>query len=340
MLRAIVCPDKFRGSLRAAQAAAAIARGLERGGVTSIVQLPLADGGEGSLDALLDGLSGSRRVTAVTGPSGNQIDAEWGMLPGGIAVIEMARASGHAVVNGANDPLRATSRGTGELIAAAIRGGCKHVIVGVGGSATTDGGLAALDALKWSFGATPVTVACDVTTRFLDAARVYAPQKGASPAQVALLSRRLAVLADTYRERLGVDVTVIDGGGAAGGLAGALAAIGARIEPGFDVIANAVGFDDALALGCDLFITGEGMLDASSLDGKVVGAALDGAADVATHRVVICGAADASTKAVLEAQGVTVLTLTDRAWDTDDAFTRAELLCEEAAYEVCTTLAR
>lgn len=333
-MRAIVCPDKFRGSLRAAEAAAAIARGLQRGGFDDIVQLPMADGGEGTLDALLEGLGGSLRTAEVTGPSGNRVFAQWGVLPGGIAVIEMARASGHAVVQGINDPLKATSRGTGELIAHALRSGCKRVIVGVGGSATTDGGLAALDALRWSLGGTAVTVACDVTTTFLEAARVYGPQKGATPAQVALLSRRLEMLAGVYLDRTGVDVTIIEGSGAAGGLAGALAAVGASVEPGFDVIANAVGFDDALDAGCDLLVTGEGKLDTSSMQGKVVGSALEAAAETVACRAVVCGAVDDEMRVQLNAQGVGVYVIADRAWDLDDAFARAELLCEEAALEI------
>lgn len=329
-----MCPDKFRGSLRAAQAAAAIARGLERGGFDDVVQLPMADGGEGTLDALLEGLGGSLRTAEVTGPSGNQVQAQWGVLPGGIAVIEMARASGHAVVQGINDPLKATSRGTGELIAHAIRSGCKRVIVGVGGSATTDGGLAALEALRWTFGGIGVTVACDVNTRFLDAARVYGPQKGASPAQVALLSRRLEMVAGVFLDRMGVDVTVIEGSGAAGGLAGGLAAIGASVEPGFDVIANAVGFDDALDIDCDLLVTGEGKLDASSLQGKVVGSALEAANETVARRAVVCGVVDDEVRVQLNAQGVGVYAIADRAWDLDDAYARAELLCEEAALEI------
>ncbi len=337
-MRAIVCPDKFRGSLRASEAAAAIARGLQRGGFDDIVQLPMADGGEGTLDALLEGLGGSLRTAEVTGPSGNTVQAQWGVLPGGIAVIEMARASGHAVVQGINDPLKATSRGTGELIAHALRSGCTRVIVGVGGSSTTDGGLAALDALRWSFGGTAVTVACDVTTTFLEAARVYGPQKGATPAQVALLSRRLEMLAGVYLDRTGVDVTIIEGSGAAGGLAGGLAAIGASVEPGFDVIANAVGFDDALDAGFDLLVTGEGKLDMSSMHGKVVGSALDAAREAVPHRAVVCGVAEADARLTLQAQGVAVCALTDRSWDANDAFARAELLCEEAALEIATAI--
>src|SRR5213079_2872095 len=145
-----------------------------------------------------------------------------------------------------NDPLRATTRGTGELIAAAARAGHRRVIVAVGGSATTDGGLGALDALGWSLAGLEVIVACDVVTPFLDAARVYGPQKGATAAQVSLLTRRLARLAEVYRDRTGVDVTELEGAGAAGGLAGGLAAIGAHLEPGFEVVARAAGLDDAL----------------------------------------------------------------------------------------------
>src|SRR5262249_23306709 len=143
----------------------------------------------------------------------------------------------------------------------------------VGGSATTDGGLAAVEALGWSLQGLDVTIACDVETPFLDAARVYGPQKGATSAQIALLERRLAKLADQYRARTGVDVTQLAGAGAAGGLAGGLAAIGAQLVPGFDAVAEAVGLEGAFT-GADFVCTGEGKLDASSLDGKVVGGVL------------------------------------------------------------------
>ncbi len=170
------------------------------------------------------------------------------------------------------------------------------MIVGVGGSATTDGGLAALEALGWSFGAVPVTVACDVTTPFLDAATVFAPQKGASGAQVGLLTRRLASLAETYERRTGVDVRTLPGAGAAGGLAGGLAAIGAELDSGFDVVANAVGFDDALD-DVDLVVTGEGRLDVTSFAGKVVGGVLEWSADAGVpHVAVIAGQVTADAR--------------------------------------------
>jgi glycerate kinase len=337
MTRAVVCPDKFRGSLSASGAAAAMAEGLRRGGVDDVVAVPLADGGEGTLDALLDAVGGSRRSTTVTGPLGDPVDAEWAMLRGGVAVVEMARASGLALVDGRNDPLRASSRGTGELIAAAARSGAKRIVVGVGGSASTDGGLGAVDALGWSLPAIDVTVACDVTTPFLDAARVYGPQKGASTAQIALLGRRLQRLSEQYQSRTGVDVRPLEGGGAAGGLAGALAALGATLEPGFDVVAGAAGLGDAL-VGASIVVTGEGRLDRTSLSGKVVGGVLEWASDHGVaHRAVISGQVAADTRDDLEADAVLVLALSDRVWQASETFTRAALLVEEAALEAART---
>jgi glycerate kinase len=337
MTSAVVCPDKFRGSLTAAAAAEAMAEGLRRGGVDDVVAIPLADGGEGTLDALLDAVGGSRRTTRVTGPLGDPVDAEWAMLRGGIAVVEMARASGLALVEGRNDPLRASSRGTGELIAAAARSGARRIIVGVGGSASSDGGLGAIDALGWTLPPIDVTVACDVTTSFLDAARIYGPQKGASSAQIELLGRRLKRLSEQYESRTGVDVRTIESGGAAGGLAGGLAALGAKLEPGFDVVATAAGLGDALE-GCSIVMTGEGRLDLTSLAGKVVGGALEWAAEhEVPNRCVIAGQVVADARETLEAEQVLVLALSDRVWQASETFTRAALLVEEAALEATRT---
>jgi glycerate kinase len=334
MPRAVACPDKFRGTLRAADAAAAIARGLTRAGFDDVRETPLADGGEGTLEALLAATRGAQRTASVTGPLGNRVDAHWGVLPGAVAVVEMAQASGLALVAPHNDPLRATTRGTGELIAVARREGFSKILVAVGGSATTDGGLGAVEALKWSLQGIEVTVACDVTTPFLDAARVYGPQKGASDAQVALLTRRLERLSQEYAARTGVDVTTLEGGGAAGGLAGGLAAIGARLAPGFDVIAEAVGLERALE-GAVLAVTGEGRLDASSLDGKVVGGVLEWCGDLhVPHVAVIAGQAVAAVRDEVAArEGVQVFPLTERVWQASETYTRAALLVEEAAIE-------
>ncbi len=329
---ALASPDKFRGTLSGIGAAEAMARGLRTAGFDEVRTLPLADGGEGTLDALLAGVGGSRRRSWVTGPLGDPVEAEWGVLPDGTAVIESARASGLALVRGPNDPLAATSRGTGELIAAAVRSGARRVLVAVGGSAMTDGGLGAVTALGWSLAGVEVTVACDVAAPFTSAAATFGPQKGATGAQVALLSRRLERLAEVYRDRTGIDVTSLPRAGAAGGLAGGLAALGARLENGFDVVARACGLEAALA-GVDLVLTGEGRFDATSLDGKVPGGVLEYAeAEGVARRAVIAGQVAAGAAALLPAE-VLLLLLTDRVWQTGEAYARAAVLVEEAAVE-------
>ena len=287
----LCAPDKFRGSLSALAAAEAMASGAARAGRAART-LPLADGGEGTLDAL----GGANRATLVAGPLGQGIEAGW-RLAGGLAVIEMARASGLALLGSAraNDPLVASTRGTGELIAAALDAGAEQVIVAVGGSATTDGGAGALEVLapRGRF-RVPVSVACDVATPFLEAAGTYAPQKGASAAQVRLLAGRLQRLAERYRAELGVDVTVLPGAGAAGGLAGGLAALGAGLVPGFELVAARVGLADALT-GAELVITGEGRLDRTSFAGKVVGGVLDLCAARGIPALVVAGEIESGT---------------------------------------------
>jgi glycerate 2-kinase len=276
----LAAPDKFRGSLTAAEAARALAEGAGRG----CRELPLADGGEGTLDVL----GGANRTTRVTGPLGEPVDAGW-RLRGGTAVIEAARASGLVLAGGAaaNDPVNATTSGTGELIAAALAEGADEVIVAVGGSATTDGGLGAVEALGGEPFRVPVRVACDVQTLLVDAATLFAPQKGATTEQVELLSRRLAGLAERY----GAAVSSLPGSGAAGGLAGGLASLGAELVPGFALVAAHAGLGPALD-GVELVITGEGRLDSTSFDGKVVGGVLDACARRGIPAVVIAGAVE------------------------------------------------
>lgn len=267
-LRVVAAPDKFKGTATADEIAGAIAAAVEGAGGTC-TQVPMADGGDGTLDAL----GGANRTSEVTGPLGSLVEAPW-RLDRGTAVIEMAHASGLVLAGGkeANDPLDATTAGVGELLDEAVDRGATKIIVGVGGSATTDGGLGALQA----FGAparlsgVELIVACDVRTRFIDAAAVFAPQKGATPAQVTMLTRRLTALAARYADDFMVDISVLDRSGAAGGLAGGLAAIGAILVDGFDVVAEQVGLDAALG-SADLVITGEGFIDEESFDGKVVG---------------------------------------------------------------------
>jgi glycerate kinase len=250
---------------------------------------PVADGGEGTLEAI----GGAVRHTRVTGPLGEPVDAEW-RLRDGTAVIEMARASGLMLAGGAddNDPVQATTRGTGELIVAALEAGARRIIVGVGGSATTDGGLGAITAFgRHRLHGVEVLVACDVDITFARAAELFGPQKGASPAQVALLTRRLERLAEVYRDDYGVDVTALAGSGAAGGLAGGLAAVGATLVPGFDVVADAIGLPDRLE-NAALVATGEGFLDAESFHGKAVGGVAELAGEEGVPVLAVVGDAD------------------------------------------------
>ncbi|MGB9111259.1 MAG: glycerate kinase [Acidimicrobiales bacterium] len=286
--RVVVAPDKFRGTASASEAAKAMAEGIRELGI-AVIERPLADGGDGTLDAF----GGGNRRSEVTGPLGAPVIAEW-RFDGDTAIIEMARSSGIALVGGPahNDPLHATTRGTGELIGDAISSGARRIIVGVGGSATTDGGLGAIDALAHRrFAADNVTVevACDVTTPFLEAARVYAPQKGADESAVLELSARLRRLANRYRDEFGVDVAEAPYAGAAGGLAGGLLALGASLRGGFDLIADAVAFDAALE-DAGLVVTGEGRLDATSFEGKVVGGVLARCELAGVPLVIVAGA--------------------------------------------------
>ena len=286
VMRVVAAPDKLRGSASAPEVAAAVARAAGAAG-WRCDEVPMADGGEGTLDAF----GGPNRTTVVTGPLGAPVEAAW-RLHGRTAVIEMARAAGLDLVGGAdgNDPVAASTVGVGELVVTALDAGATRVIVGVGGSATTDGGLAALRALHPLSRLKGVErlVACDVRTAFVDAAEVFAPQKGATPAQVELLRRRLDRLAQVYRSEHDVDVTALEGAGAAGGLAGGLAAAGARLMSGFELIADEVELYDRIE-GADLVVTGEGFLDAQSFEGKVVGGVAALAAEAGVPVVAVAG---------------------------------------------------
>jgi glycerate kinase len=273
-MQVLAAPDKFRGTLTAREAAAAIAAGAERAGWTA-AELPLADGGEGTLDVL----GGGNRRTIVSGPLGRPVEAAWRLEEDGTALIEAAQACGLTLAGGAegNDPLRATSRGVGELVAKAIAEGARRVVVCLGGVASTDGGVGAVEALPTPL-LVPLDVAFDVEAGFLDAADVFAPQKGATPEQVQVLRERLAQL----------DVPDLPGAGAAGGLAGGLAAIGARLVPGFDLVADRLEFEAQLA-EADLIVTGEGLVDATSFTGKVVGRVLERAEAAGIETLVVAG---------------------------------------------------
>jgi glycerate kinase len=285
-VRVVAAVDKFRGTATAHEVARSIADACWTTG-HECVELPMADGGEGTLAVL----GGPNRTLPVEGPLGHSVEAAW-RLHRGTAVIEMALASGIQLVGGAanNDPLAASTIGTGQLIDAALNLGAERIIVCLGGSATTDGGLGAVQAISTPARLKRVEflVACDVETLFLDAAEVFAPQKGATAAQTKFLASRLAGTATHYRERFGVDVTRVKGGGSAGGLAGGLFALGAELVPGFSLVADELGLHDAVA-NCDVVVTGEGRLDASSFSGKVVGGVTALAREHHKPILAICG---------------------------------------------------
>lgn len=305
-MRVLAAADKFKGTASAAQICAAIGHACWALNI-DCTEIPMADGGEGTLDVL----GGPNRTTLVTGPLGQPVEAAW-RLHRGVAVIEMARASGLTIAGGPakNDPLNATTQGVGELIDTALNAGAKKIIVCLGGSATTDGGLGALKAIGTPARllAVEFLVACDVDTLFIDAAKVFAPQKGATPAQVGMLTGRLEQLAQRYERDYGINVARIPGSGAAGGLAGGLAALGAKLIPGFDIVAEENGFDEAVKEH-DLVITGEGLLDDTSFDGKVVGSVFDYVQEAKKRTLAIVGdideAMDSSLRAEIETISIT-----------------------------------
>src|SRR3954469_19348869 len=267
----LVAPDSFKGTFRAAQVAGAIGRGLERAGLMPPDLLPLADGGDGTLDALLVNLGGETASARVRDPLGREIEAGYGLIEdGGTALIEMAAASGLALVGeDERDAWAASTYGTGQLIVDAVERGAQVVLVAVGGSATTDGGAGALEAIEegGGLGGARIVVLCDVQTPWERCAEVYGPQKGADAEMVKRLTRRLDELADGFaRDPRGVPMT-----GAAGGLSGGLwAALGARLGPGAPFVLDALGFA-ARMRAARAVVTGEGRLDRTTLEGKAAG---------------------------------------------------------------------
>ncbi len=263
----LVAPDSFKGTFSAAEIAAAVGRGLEHGGFP-VDLCPVADGGEGTLAALGEALDVHTVLAPATDPLGRPLQAPFG-LGDGIAIVETAAASGLGLISpNERDPLAASTFGTGELIAAAIDAGARTIYVGVGGSASTDGGAGAVRAIRRRGGlrGARLTVLCDVRTPFEDAARVFGPQKGADPDAVAALTRRLNALA----RRLPRDPRDVPMTGAAGGLSGGLwAAFDAELVAGAPFVLDAIDFDRRMR-AARAVVTGEGKLDEQSLAGKLV----------------------------------------------------------------------
>jgi glycerate kinase len=343
-VRILVAPDKFRGTLTARQAAEAIATGWRRERTGDDLEVvPMADGGEGTMDALVDALGGRIESSVVSGPLGDPVDAAFGLVPsqgGMLGVVEMARASGLGLLDeGRRDPLRTTTRGTGELMARAIDAGADRLIVCIGGSATNDGGVGMASALGGRFldesgrpiadggegllalsridlsamhpGLAHVAVngACDVDNPLTGpsgASAVYGPQKGADADDVAVLDRALGHLAAVVDRDLAIGLRDEPGAGAAGGLGfGLMAFCGARLHPGVEVVMDAVGLTDRIA-GADLVVTGEGSLDEQSLHGKTPAGVLEACGLAGVPVVIVCG------RATIDVPGVRVVSLVER----------------------------
>lgn len=365
-MRIIVAPGAFKNSLTAQEAAAAVARGLEQSGLDAdLTLLPVADGGNGTLDAMLAG-GGERRSQVVSGPLGAPVQADWGLLPDGkTAVVEMALASGMELLAPEElDPLRAGTYGTGQLLAAALEAGATRVILGLGGSATVDGGAGCLQALgvqlldaqgeeigpggaqlgrvtrvdaggmdpRWRD--TALLLASDVDNPTLGeqgAAAVFGPQKGADAQQVETLEAQLTHFFTLIHEQTGRDLRQTPGGGAAGAFAaGMMAFLDAELQAGIDLVLAHSGFEAALA-EADLVITGEGQMDEQTVRGKgPIGVARMARAQGVPTVALVGGLA--AHDAELHAAGMqAVLPITPRPMPLDGALAEASQLLERAA---------
>lgn len=370
-LKVVVAPNAFKGTLSAPQAAAAIARGVrEVFPDADIVEVPVADGGDGTTEALVGAHHGDRRSVEVEGPLGDPVTASFGLIEGGrTAVVELAESSGLALIPAERrDPRRASTYGFGQLLLAALEAGVGRMIAGIGGSATNDGGAGMAQALgyrlldasgaelerggaaliglqridasdvdsRWR--SVPVRVACDVTnplTGPLGASAVYGPQKGAGPAAVAELDAALAHLAEVVARDLGKRVDRLPGAGAAGGAgAGLVAFLDASLVPGAPLVVEAAGFDSKLA-GASLVITGEGRVDDQTAFGKAPGEVARRAKAAGVPVVLIAGSKGPGWE-TLSSLGVTsVVTLGEEGEDPREVMRDAEGALFRAAVVAC-----
>lgn len=332
------------------------------------VFVPLADGGEGTVEAILESAGGREISTAVQNPAGRTIQASWGILPDNRAILEMAQASGLTLISpNQRDALRASSFGVGELIRAALDSGCKEILIGIGGSATTDGGAGALSALGARFlstdggvlppgGAalndlhaidlshldtrlrsTPVTVLCDVTNPLFGengAAFVYAPQKGASQNDVGILDSGLRKLAQISLQTLKEDRSTQPGAGAAGGMGfGLLAFLNAELKSGIEVVLETAKFSDLLETA-DLVLTGEGAIDAQTLSGKTIAGVCREAAKQKVPVIAFGGKVSLSGKDLNELGLLSAFPIADAPMRLGECITRADELLANAVERV------
>ncbi len=373
-MKIVIAPDSFKESLSALQVASAVEAGFrEVFPQARIVKVPVADGGEGTVQALMDATGGTRRSVEVVGPEGTLVQAAYGLcLQSGLAVIEMAAASGLELVPPARrDPRSATSFGTGQLIRDALEAGARHFVIGIGGSATNDGGagmlqalgvrlldaqgreldrggaalarLARIDAsgLDARIAQCRIDVACDVTNPLLGpqgASAIFGPQKGATPAMVQELDGCLRCLAEVLQCDLGQDVAGVPGSGAAGGLGAALLAVlGGRLRPGCEVVMDTIGLEGLLD-GADLVITGEGRTDGQTAYGKAPIGVARVAARCGVPVVALSGALTPESAAVHEHGIAAVFSAVRRPCSVEEALRDAAANVRSAAYNLASVL--
>jgi len=369
-MKIVVAPDSFKESLSAAGVARALARGLRQAlPAAEIIECPLGDGGEGTLDAVLAATGGEVREARVTGPLGEPVTGRWGWLAEQrTAFVEMASASGLELVpRSRRDVLVATSRGTGELLHAALDAGAERLVLAIGGSATNDGGagllqalgvrlldrqgqslgpggaalamLASLDvtALHPRLAEVEVVIAADVDNPLCGpqgASQIFGPQKGASPEQVRQLDAALAHFATVTAATLGRDVREQPGAGAAGGVGfAALAFLQATFRPGIEVVAELVGLDDAL-IDADLAVTGEGRLDGQTLRGKTPAGVLRLARRHGVPVVAVAGSLGEGYDALYEQGLAAAFSLVPGPLSLEEALAQAEVLLERTARDI------
>jgi glycerate kinase len=374
-MRVLVAPDAFKGSLTASKAAEAMARGIRTiFPEAEVIRFPVADGGEGTTETLVDATGGRLVRALATGPLGTPVEASWGVLGDGVtAVLDTASASGLTLVPpGAQVSLEATTRGTGELLKAALDQGFRRILLGLGGSATTDGGAGLLEALGVRFldaagqpvppgggglarlatidpsgldprlADTVLQVACDVDNPLCGprgAAAVFGPQKGASPDQVAALDAALGTFARLAQAATGRDPSPLPGAGAAGGLgAGLLTFTNARLSPGIALVLETCGFQRCLP-GIDWILTGEGRTDAQTASGKAPLGVARAAAPFGIPVLCLSGSLGPGSEALLD-QGLSALmAVPPGPMDLEACMNDAPRLLEAAAARLCRLLA-
>ncbi len=372
--RVLIAPQAFKGSIDAVAVAWAIARGIRRVWPDAACdELPLADGGEGTVRALVHATGGSLRRSRVHDPLGREIEAEWGVLGDGrTAVIEMAAASGLPLLKESErDPRVTSTRGTGELLLEAAMSGAARVLVGIGGSATNDGGAGMARAIGFRFlddqgrdlpegGAAlarlqrvegqvdprlvrvAIDVASDVRNPLLGpegASAVFGPQKGATPQVVAQLDAALARYADVVQRFLGRDIRNVPGAGAAGGLgSGLLAFADAKLRPGAEIVMTATRFAER-ARTADLIVTGEGRVDAQSRYGKVTGSVIAKAQELGRPVALIAGGVAPGYESLFGSGLAALEIASDGPSSLEDAMRRAEELIASAAERLARAIA-